>query len=160
MDDRFEITHRHVRRAYCIGARPALEIAVSYPAIESRGEPLPSAALRFSEAYRTMAEAWLSWAEGPLFQRVKADFAAEGPSAAYRFTRRRASCILVATPVPREAPFTLTVTRTVSLQGPSGFERSLEDEDVWRLPRLTLAPPSMKKSADRAKIFGSFFEKT
>ena len=131
------------RRLHRVGSCPALETVVSYPVLCPVGEmPEAGAVLRFNQTYQTIAETWLAWTEGPLWETVAAEFAAAGATAAYRFERRRASVLMTVETVETARPADLAllaVTRAVTLGGPAGMTRSRVYIDLWRWPDLTLA---------------------
>ena len=100
--------------------------------------PEAGAVLRFNQTYQTIAETWLAWTEGPLWETVAAEFAAAGATAAYRFERRRTSVLMTVETARPADPALLAVTRAVTLDGPAGMTRSRVYTDLWRWPDLTL----------------------
>ncbi len=147
------ITHCHARRTCRVGACPVLEVTVTYPALCSAApdtEELPPSVTRFNEAYRTMAENLLEWAQGSLCEAAMADFNAAGAGAAYRFDRRMVVCNMTAScPASAdnaEAPC-LIVTRTLRMTSRRGEvpEKRLVASDLWRWPELTLCPAGRRR---------------
>ena len=154
MTEELTLRHGRVHRVHCIGVCPALEVTAVYPVLDTAGGEPSAAVLRFNEAYRAMAEGWLSWAEGSLLERVTAELEAGGVGAVYRFTRRRATCEMVACEMAgREMAAddlarptaSLTVNRTVSLDGWERGSARRVSEDIWRWPDLTLAVRGTRK---------------
>ena len=138
MTDEWILRHSRIHRVYRRGVCPVLEVTVTYPVLDTCGETPSSAILRFNEAYRAMAEGYLSWAEGDLLERVTEEFETAGVGAVYRFDRRRAACSMVASVSPFPQAH-LLVARTVSLEGLGGRSSTQVSEDTWRRPDLTLA---------------------
>lgn len=143
MTEELTLRHSRVHRVHCIGVCPALEVTAVYPVLDTAGGEPSAAVLRFNEAYRAMAEGWLSWAEGSLLERVTAELEAGGVGAVYRFTRRRATCEMIACEMVADdlarPTASLTVNRTVSLDGPGNSSVRRMSADIWRWPGLTLA---------------------
>ena len=134
------LTHDTTHRIHRVGACPVLELTVTYPRIGIADGEASSAVERFNEAYRTMAENWLAWAESVLLSEANEAFAAEGAGASYRFERRVAVCQMSASELPAEGEC-LTVTRTLRLttrRGGQG-EKRRSGGDRWRWPSLTLS---------------------
>ena len=132
------------RRLTRVGACAVLEVTVTYPHI-----PLESpAAARFNEAYRSMAESFLAWADTAPAEEARASFAAMGSTAPYRFDRRILTCSMTAEIL---SPRLLTVTRAVTLKSRRGelTERRITAVDGWRLPELTAVKIPRKRIDDR-----------
>ncbi len=139
------IHHASLHRTVRVGACPVLTVTVTYPCPASVEGAPEGVVTRFCEAYRHMAENFLSWATdeasdtSPAREALMA-FASSGPNRAYTFERRLLECRMEATVTSDGRG--LTVERCVSMKvrrsgqfvGPSrrGFEQ-------WRLPGLTLA---------------------
>ena len=146
------LTHCRIHRILRAGACPILEVSVTYPCLDvsEAGEACPaaetcSAVDRFNEAYRTMADHLVEWAEGALFEAALADFNGAGMGAAYRFDRRMVVCDMAGEVLTREdgEADALTVTRTLRLNCRRGTmpDRCLIATDRWSLPDLTLRSP-------------------
>ena len=80
------------RRLTRVGVCAVLEVTVTYPHIPHESP----AAARFNEAYRSMAESFLAWADTAPAEEARASFAAMGSTAPYRFDRRILTCSMTA----------------------------------------------------------------
>ena len=132
------------RRLTRVGVCAVLEVTVTYPHI-----PLESpAAARFNEAYRSMAESFLAWADTSPAEEARASFAAMGSAAPYRFDRRILTCSMTAEALSQRL---LTVTRTVTLKSRRGelTEQKITAVDGWRIPELTAVKIPRKRIDDR-----------
>lgn len=138
------VSYRSLRRLHRVGACPILEISVTYPVLgEGEGDPLPPAVARFNKAYADMAEALLSWADGAPADAAAEAFRAMGEGAMYRFERRLLICEMT---VEGSSADRLTVRRTLTAttRRGGGEGEELIARDIWRLPSLTLDPPSKR----------------
>jgi hypothetical protein len=133
-----------LRHTYRVGACPVLEVTVTYPHIPHESP----AATRFNEAYRSMAESFLAWADTAPAEEARASFAAMGSTAPYRFDRRILTCSMTAEIL---SPRLLTVTRAVTLKSRRGelTERTITAVDGWRIPELTAVKIPKKRIDDR-----------
>lgn len=136
-----------LRHTYRVGACPVLEVTVTYPRIPETANP---AAPRFNEAYRSMADHFLTWAEGAPAEASKAAFVAMGGAAPYRFDRRLLTCAMTPAPAAEEGKNgqDLLILRTVTRTSRRGEmpPAALTATDRWRLPELTLRPASRRRS--------------
>ncbi len=135
------LTHDTLHRYARAGHTPALEVTVTYPVLalaDAAGRDCPeaSAVERFNQAYRTMAEAFLTWSDGAPAEMALAAFAAAGLRAVYTFDRRCLSCRMEA----EMGETYLTVRRKVTRGSRRGSVPPFgqEDRDVWRLSDLSL----------------------
>ena len=144
MTDPLDLTLRQVRihRVHRRGVFPLLEVTVTYPVLLGATDDLPPTACRFNHAYALMAENWIVWTETALLEETTAGFDALGAAAAYGFVRRRASLTMEAT-LSCGVEASLTVTRTVRLEGGGAPPSELSDRDAWQWPGLTLSPSSL-----------------
>lgn len=131
------------RRLTRVGVCAVLEVTVTYPHIPHESP----AAARFNEAYRSMAESFLAWADTAPAEEARASFAAMGSTAPYRFDRRILTCSMTAEIL---SPRLLTVTRAVTLKSRRGelTERRITAVDGWRLPELTAVKIHQKRIDD------------
>ena len=131
------------RRLTRVGVCAVLEVTVTYPHIPHESP----AAARFNEAYRSMAESFLAWADTAPAEEARASFAAMGSTAPYRFDRRILTCSMTAEIL---SPRLLTVTRTVTLKSRRGelTERRITAVDGWRIPGLTAVKIPRKRIGD------------
>lgn len=132
------------RRLTRVGVCAVLEVTVTYPHIPHESP----AAARFNEAYRSMAESFLAWADTAPAEEARASFAAMGSAAPYRFDRRILTCSMTAEIL---SPRLLTVTRAVTLKSRRGelTERKITTVDGWRIPELTAVKIPRKRIDDR-----------
>ena len=132
------------RRLTRVGVCAVLEVTVTYPHIPHESP----AAARFNEAYRSMAESFLAWADTAPAEEARASFAAMGSAAPYRFDRRILTCSMTAEALSQRL---LTVTRTVTLKSRRGelTERRITAVDGWRIPELTAIKIPQKRIDDR-----------
>ena len=146
------VTHSRTHRTFRAGACPVLDVTVTYPCLgpgQPGSEESPAVA-RFNEAYRSMAENLLEWAQGPVLEAAMADFEAAGAGAVYHFDRRIVICDMTASPVLSgdtvEVDF-LTVSRSIRVGSRRGEaeERGLTATDRWRWPELTLCPSNQRR---------------
>jgi hypothetical protein len=135
------ILRRLVRAGTCV----ILEVTVTYPHIPDADSPTTA---RFNEAYRSMAESFLAWADTAPAEEARASFAAMGSTAPYRFDRRILTCSMTAEALSQRL---LTVTRTVTLKSRRGelTERTITAVDGWRIPELTAVKIPQKRIDDR-----------
>ena len=135
------LTDRRLTRA---GVCAVLEVTVTYPHIPHESP----AAARFNEAYRSMAESFLAWADTAPAEEARASFAAMGSAAPYRFDRRILTCSMTAEALSQRL---LTVTRTVTLKSRRGelTEQKITAVDGWRIPELTAVKIPRKRIDDR-----------
>ena len=147
------VTYCHICRTCRVGACPVLEVTVTYPVLSLSipdTETVSPAVTRFNEAYRTMAENLLAWAQGSVCEAATADFMAAGAGAAYRFDRRLVTCHMTAAFVPSKENAEvryLVVTRPLCMTSRRGEvpERRLTATDLWRWPELTLCPAGRRQ---------------
>lgn len=132
------------RRLTRVGVCAVLEVTVTYPHIPHESP----AAARFNEAYRSMAESFLAWADTAPAEEARASFAAMGSAAPYRFDRRILTCSMTAEALSQRL---LTVTRTVTLKSRRGelTEQKITAVDGWRIPELTAVKIPQKRIDDR-----------
>ena len=132
------------RRLTRVGVCAVLEVTVPYPHIPHESP----AAARFNEAYRSMAESFLAWADTAPAEEARASFAAMGSAAPYRFDRRILTCSMTAEALSQRL---LTVTRTVTLKSRRGelTEQKITAVDGWRIPELTAVKIPRKRIDDR-----------
>lgn len=132
------------RRLTRVGVCAVLEVTVTYPHIPHESP----AAARFNEAYRSMAESFLAWADTAPAEEARASFAAMGSAAPYRFDRRILTCSMTAEALSQRL---LTVTRTVTLKSRRGelTEQKITAVDGWRIPELTAVKIPRKRIDDR-----------
>jgi hypothetical protein len=146
------VRHSTERRKVFVGACPVLEITVTYPVLEAGGDDV--ATETFNEGYRRMAEAFLSWGEKALGERVTEEFNAAGAGAAFRFDRRLLICSMEGEIIGEDRRETLRVRRNLRLTSRRGSveERLLpEARDDWRLPELTLRSRPSSSRGERGK---------
>lgn len=146
MPDTIPVETLTLRRLTRVGACVVLEVTVTYPHIPD-GSP---AAARFNEAYRSIAERFLSWSDTAPAEEARAAYTALGSAAPYRFDRRILTCDMT---VALPSPDRLTVTRTATLKSRRGelAERTVAATDAWRFPELTAVRSPKIRRESRGK---------
>ena len=144
----FSISHVELRRLVRVGATVVLEAVTTYPCLmckEEKNECMTKEILRFNDAYRNAADAFLAWCECMLAETAKSDFLMAGVGAVYTFDRRTVQFSAMAT---EDENGEILVRRRVTLGNRrGGVVSSKEQIDHWRRADLTFVPPGRGKKS-------------
>ncbi len=147
------IAYATLHRICRVSETPVMEITVTYPFLvlpdPLADNSVTSAVERFCEAYRAIAEVFLTRFAEELAEKASEAFRAGGAWAAYTFDRRTVNCRMEA----EVSDGVLTVNRTVTTGSRRGHVPTVcrESRDRWRMADLSLMPLDSRMTENRAE---------
>ncbi len=146
-------TLRHLVR---VGVCVVLEVEVVYPVFDRERSEREETA-RLSRAYREAAEAFALWAMGAPAEAARAELAALGVGAAYRYDRRCVACRFRVEPSDEAGVFAVIRTVTAGRRR-GGVVEQYEHSQAVCLTDNAMWAPSERYTARRRK-FGKVTKK-